>query len=114
MPEVVGLQGLLPGPVESPPTLLPSVGLALELEDGDALLAVAGGILMLAAFWFGGGFGAFILRLGTVGVDDVVEEVVDTRFILAGGCAAETFWLLGVVFVCILILLVRVFTVERV
>lgn len=49
-PEVVGLQGLLPGPVESPPTLLPSVGLAMGLEGNDTLLAEAEGVLMLEAF----------------------------------------------------------------
>lgn len=112
MPVVVGLQGLLPGPVDSPPTLLLSVGLALEVEAGETLLAVAG-LLTLVPFWFGGGFGGLILRLGTVGVDAAVGKAAGTTFILAGGCPAVT-WVLGVVFVCILILLVRVCAVERV
>jgi hypothetical protein len=45
--------------------------------------------------------------LGTVGVDAAVGEAVDTTVILAGGCPAGS-WVLGVAFVCILILLVRV------
>jgi hypothetical protein len=89
------------------------VGLALELEDKDTLLAEAEGVFMLVTFWFGGGFGGLILRLGTVGMDAGVEAL-GTTFIVAGDCAGETFWLLGVVFVCILMLLVRVLTVERV
>lgn len=93
---------------------MPSVGLALELEGSDTLLVEAGGVLTPGAFWFGGGFGGLILRLGTVGVDAAGVEAGDTTFILAGGCAAGTFWVLGVVFVCILTLLVREFTVERV
>jgi hypothetical protein len=105
----VGLQGLLPGPVDSPPTLLLSVGLALEPEAGETLLAMAG-VLTLVPFWFGGGFGGLILRLGTVGVDG---EAVGTTFTFAGSCPAET-WVPGVVFACILILLVRVCAVERV
>jgi hypothetical protein len=88
-----------------------SVGLALEVEAAETLLAVAG-LLTLVPFWFGGGFGGLILRLGTVGVDAAVGEAVDTTFILAADCPAGT-WALGVAFVCIL-MLVRVCTVERV
>lgn len=52
--------------------------------------------------------------LGTVGLDTTGVEAGDTTFILAGGCAAVTFCVLGVVFVCILTLLLREFTVDRV
>lgn len=102
---VVDLHGLLPGPVESPPTLLLSVGLAAELAP---LLATGDGVLVLTAFWLVGGLGGLILRLGTVGVGVAGEGAGD------GGFDAGTFWLLGTVFGCILMLLVRVCTVERV
>jgi hypothetical protein len=88
-----------------------SVGLALELEAAETLLAVAG-VLTLVPFWFGGSFGVLILRLGTVGVDAAIGEAVIT-FNFAGSCPVGV-WLLGVVFVCILILLVRVCIAERV
>lgn len=55
-----------------------------------------------------GGLGGLILRLGTVGVGVAGEGAGD------GGFDAGTFWLLGTVFGCILMLLVRVCTVERV
>jgi hypothetical protein len=66
------------------------------------------GVFIPRAFWFAGGLGGLILRLGTVGVGVAGEGAGD------GVCDAGTFWLLGTVFGCILILLVRVCTVERV
>jgi len=102
---VVDFHGLLPGPVESPPTLLLSVGLAAELAP---LLATGDGVLVLTAFWLGGGLGGLILRLGTVGVGVAGVGAGD------GGFDAGTFWLLGTVFGCILMLVVRVCTAERV
>jgi hypothetical protein len=81
------------------------VGLALELAP---LLAAGDEVFALAAFWLAGGLGGLILRLGTVGVGVAGEAAGGV------GCDAGTFWLLGIVFGCVLTLLVRVCAVERV
>lgn len=87
----MGFQGLLPGPVERPPILLPSVGL---FEAADPLLLTGEG----AALAGGGGLGGFILKVGTVGLGAGLE---DATLILGDDCAGDAvFPLAEVVLVC--------------